>query len=230
MEIEVLPSEDAVARRAAAEIADAIRRTVRRGRTFTFAVSGGRTPWRMLDHLAAHDLPWDRVHVTQVDERVAPDDHADRNWTHVRAHLGSRVPSPANQWHEMPVNHGDPERVAADYAATLARIAGDPPVLDLVHLGLGTDGHTASLVPGDAALASHDAVAATAQYQGRRRVTLTFATLARARRVLWVVTGEEKRDALARLVRGDAAIPAARFRAKSALLLADRAAAGHESR
>jgi len=226
MKIEVLADAEAVAARAAELIAqEAAAAVAVRGR-FLLAVSGGRTPWMMLRALADRDLPWPRVHVLQVDERVAPAGHADRNLTHLRASLLAHAPLPEEQVHAMPVELADPEMAAARYAAMLRALAGTPVVLDLVHLGLGADGHTASLVPGDPALEEAEAdVAATGLYQGRRRLTLTYPAIDRARRVLWVVTGGDKAMMLARLCAGDAAIPAGRVRQERALVLADRAAA-----
>ena len=226
MNSEVLADAEAVAARAAELIAqEAAAAVTARGR-FLLAVSGGRTPWMMLRALADRDLPWQRVHVLQVDERVAPAGHADRNLTHLRASLLAHAPLPEEQVHAMPVELADPEAAAARYAATLNALAGTPVVLDLVHLGLGADGHTASLVPGDPALDETEAdVAATGLYQGRRRLTLTYPAIDRARRVLWVVTGCDKATMLARLRAGDAAIPAGRVRQERALVLADRAAA-----
>jgi 6-phosphogluconolactonase len=226
MKIEVLADAEAVAARAAELIAqEAAAAVAVRGR-FLLAVSGGRTPWMMLRALADRDLPWPRVHVLQVDERVAPAGHADRNLTHLRASLLAHAPLPEEQVHAMPVELADPEMAAVRYAAMLRALAGTPVVLDLVHLGLGADGHTASLVPGDPALEEAEAdVAATGLYQGRRRLTLTYPAIDRARRVLWVVTGGDKAMMLARLCAGDAAIPAGRVRQERALVLADRAAA-----
>jgi 6-phosphogluconolactonase len=191
-----------------------------RGR-FTVAISGGRTPWVMLRALSSLDVPWERVHVLQVDERIAPDGHPDRNLTHLRESLHGPEHVLA-----MPVESADLDEAAARYARTLVDIAGSPPVLDLVHLGLGPDGHTASLVPGDPVLGVTDAdVAMTGVYQGRRRMTLTYPVLNRARRVLWLITGEDKAAMLVRLRRGDPAIPAGRVRQDDAVVLADRAAA-----
>jgi 6-phosphogluconolactonase len=226
MQPAVLADAESVAARAAELIAqEAATAVAARGR-FLLAVSGGRTPWMMLRALADRDLPWPRVHVLQVDERVAPAGHADRNLTQLRASLLARAPLREDQVHAMPVALADPAEAALRYAATLRSLAGNPVVLDLVHLGLGVDGHTASLVPGDPALEEADAeVAATGVYQGRRRLTLTYPVLDRARRVLWVVTGGDKAAMLARLCAGDAAIPAGRVRQERALVLADRAAA-----
>ena len=227
MKIEVLADADAVARRAAGLIATDARAAVTARGRFVMAVSGGRTPWVMLRMLAGEAVPWPLVHVVQVDERVAPDGDPDRNLTHLRASLIDHAPLRPAQIHAMPVGAGDLAAAARSYAATLAILAGSPPVLDLVHLGLGPDGHTASLVPGDAVLDVTDAdVALTAPYQGRQRMTLTYPVLNRARRVLFVVTGAEKTAMLARLRAGDTTIPAARVRCPQILILADAAAAG----
>jgi 6-phosphogluconolactonase len=225
MQIEILPDADAVARRAAALVAAEARAAAARGR-FVFAVSGGSTPWQMLRDLAALDLPWSALHVVQVDERVAPAGHPDRNLTHLRDSLLGQAPLRPEQVHAMPVEDEDLEAAAARYAQVLADLAGAPPVLDLVHLGLGPDGHTASLVPGDPVLAVADRdVAVTGVYQGRRRMTLTFPILDRARHVLWLVTGENKAEVVPGLRDSDPGIPAGRVRAGRATLLADRAAA-----
>lgn len=193
---------------------------------FLLAISGGRTPWLMLDALAGLELPWQRVHLFQVDERVAPAGSDERNLTHIRAHLLDRVPLPAAQVHAMPVEAADLDAAAHAYAAELTALAGEPPVLDLVHLGLGADGHTASLVPGDAALDLSDRdVAVTAEYQGRRRLTLTFPTINRSRRRLWLVTGADKAPLLARLAEADPSIPAGRVASTNTVIVADNAAA-----
>lgn len=227
MELEVLANAEAVAERAADLIADAARAAVTARGCFVMAVSGGRTPWLMLRALGGRDLPWARVHVVQVDERVAPAGHADRNLTHLRESLLAHSPLHPEQVHAMPVELPDLDDAAARYAATLRELAGTPPVLDLVHLGLGADGHTASLVPGDAALAVADRdVAIAGPYQGRLRMTLAYPAIDRARRILWVVTGPDKVEMLARLRAGDRSIPAGRVCREHARGLADRAAAG----
>jgi 6-phosphogluconolactonase len=227
VKIEVYPDDDVVARKAAAVIAAAARAAVTSRGRFIMAVSGGHTPWRMLRALASDELPWQQVHVVQVDERVAPAADPDRNLAHLRASLLDHAPLPPDHIHAMPVEAADLDRAAEQYALTLRDVAGSPPVLDLVHLGLGPDGHTASLVPGDPVLDITDAdVAASGPYHGRRRMTLTFPVINRSRLVLWLVTGSEKAATLVRLRDGDRSIPAARVRQDRSLVLADRAAAG----
>jgi 6-phosphogluconolactonase len=227
VKVEVLADADAVAARAAAVIAGDARAAVAARGRFVMAVSGGRTPWVMLRALASEDVPWKSVHVMQVDERIAPAGDPDRNLTHLRESLLSRAPLPADQIHAMPVESPDLDAAAAGYARTLEGVCGAPPVLDLAHLGMGPDGHTASLVPGDPACSVTDRdVALTGVYMGRRRMTLTYPILNRARRILWLLTGAEKVPMFPRLMGGDPSIPAGRIRRDAALVLADRAAAG----
>ncbi len=227
MKLEVLADADAVAEEGAAIIAADARTSVAARGRFAVAVSGGRTPWAMLRALAGEEVPWEGVHVLQVDERVAPEGHPDRNLTHLRESLLALAPLRPEQVHAMPVESPDLDAAATLYAQTLRQVAGSPPVLDLVHLGLGPDGHTASLVPGDPVLQVTDAdVAPTGVYMGRRRLTLTYPALDRARRVLWLVTGAEKAGMLVRLRAGDPSIPAGRVDQDRALVLADRAALG----
>src|SRR5262249_12533873 len=149
VQIEALADADAVARAGVAFTAGEARAAVAARGRFIMAISGGRTPWRMLRALADQDLPWSDVHVVQVDERVAPAGHPDRNLTHLEESLLAHCPLPREQVHAMPVNAPDLESASRQYSETLQQIAGTPAVLDLAHLGLGADGHTASLVPGD---------------------------------------------------------------------------------
>jgi 6-phosphogluconolactonase len=227
MNIEIYADADAVALAAAKLIAKEARDAVASRGKFVMAVSGGKTPWIMLRDLAQEDVPWKGVHVFQVDERVAPEGDPDRNLTHLQESLLQHAPLQPEQIHAMPVDATDFEAACMRYAQTLVEIAGSPPVLDLVHLGLGPDGHTASLVPGDRVLDVKDAdVALTGIYQKRRRMTLTYPVINRSRRVLWLVTGAEKVGMLARLQAGDVSIPAGRVSQDRAVILADRAAAG----
>jgi|SRR5450755_798025 len=225
MRIEVLSDPEAVARVAASLIANDARARVAAHGRFTIAVSGGHTPSLMLRLLAEEKVPWASVEIFQVDERVAPDGDRDRNLTHLREDLLERAPILSAQFHPMPVG-AELDVGPSRYSAELRAVAGSPPVLDLVHLGLGPDGHTASLVPGDPVLDITDAdVGTTGTYLGRRRMTLTYPTLNRARRVLWIVTGEDKAAMLDRLCSGDSTIPAGRIHREHALILADRLAA-----
>lgn len=214
--VDVHADDDAVARAAAAYVAGRARECVDRSGVFTFAVSGGRTPWVMFAHLADEDMPWAHTRIFQVDERCAPLDDPDRNLHHLRDVLGS-VPA---QVVAMPVERDDLDAAAAAYAALL------PEKFDLVHLGLGPDGHTASLVPGDAVLDVTDRLVSptTGLYQGRRRMTLTYPGLARAAQFLWLVTGGEKAGPLARLLAGDPGIPAGRVTGGPSIIMCDTAA------
>ncbi len=230
MKVVVLPDSASAARRAAHFVASEARAAAAARGLFTFAVSGGRTPWEMLRALAGEDIPWNAVHLFQVDERIAPAGDPDRNLTHIGESLLGTGRLPPAQLHAMPVEAQDVAEAAARYARELANVAGAPPVLDLVHLGLGPDGHTASLLPGDPALdVTRDDVTVTGVYQGHQRMTLTFPAIDRARRILWLVTGAEKQPMLARLRAGDRSIPAGRVRREDALIVADAAAAGDTS-
>lgn len=220
IELEVAGDERAASRRAAELIAAAgDEAAAERGR-FAFAMSGGRSPWAMLAVLGELDgMPWDRTELFQVDERVAaPGDEA-RNLTHMVLGLSMDHQSTLRP---MPVTQRDLEAAAREYEASL------PDRFDLVHLGLGPDGHTASLVPGDPVLEVTDrrvAITETA-YQGHHRMTLTYPALNEARRVVWLVTGPDKQEPLQKLLAGDASIPAGRVRNENVIVVADEAATG----
>jgi len=216
-DLEVVADPAAVAQRGAEVIADRARSAVDDQGAFTLAVSGGHTPLAMFAALGELDLPWDAISIYQVDERIAPAGDDERNLTHLMASL----PAPARKRvNPMPVEAADVTAAAAEYAAAL-------PALDLVHLGIGDDGHTASLVPGDPVLDVVDrAVAVTGEYRGRRRMTLTYPPIDSAAEVLWIVAGADKRDPVAKLLAHDPSVPAGRVAAERMLVLADRAAAG----
>lgn len=222
--LQILDDEQAVARRGAELVAEAAREAVAAHGSFAMAASGGHTPWAMYGQLEEQELPWARTAIFQADERIAPAGSPERNLTHLIAALsigaqGSLRPMPVEA---ASAGREEPEAAAARYGQSL------PEALELVHLGLGPDGHTASLVPGDPVLEVSDArVAVTSgPYQGVRRMTLTYPELSRARRLLWIVTGESKREPLAKLLDRDPSIPAGRVEPRGeSLVLADRAAA-----
>lgn len=216
-ELITFPDAASLATRGAEFVADRAHAAVTGHGRFTFAASGGKTPWEMFADLVKCDVQWQSVQIFQVDERIAPDDDPDRNLTHLRERLGD-LPA---QLVAMPVTVADPEAAAASYSRLL------PERFDLVHLGLGPDGHTASLVPGDPVLEVADRlVAVTSPYQGHRRMTLTYPALSRAQEIVWLVSGEDKREALAKLLAGDRSIPAGRVEAARSTILADAQAAG----
>lgn len=222
MTLEILDSADVVAQRAAELIATEAAAAIEARGKFVMAVSGGNTPWRMLQALAGMKLQWPSIHVLQVDERLAPVGHPDRNMTHILESLTDHEQRVVGQIYAMPVEEQDLDAAATRYAEIAAQLAGSPPVLDFVHLGLGADGHTASLVPQDAVLRiDHADVALTGVYQGHRRMTLTFPVINRARRIMWVTTGKQKAAMLARLLEGDPSIPAGRVRRQDTVVICD---------
>jgi 6-phosphogluconolactonase len=228
MKVEIFDSPDAASRAAAACIAHEARDCIAARGGFSVAFSGGDTPAPMWRALANERLDWRDVDVFQVDERVAPAGHAERNLTGLDKHLLARATIPAERVHPMPVEHDDLEAAARAYARSLESVAGRPAVLDVVHLGIGADGHTASLVPGDPVLDSDDRdVAVSGIYEGRRRMTLTLPAIDRARIRVWLVLGAQKSAMLARLLDGDRSIPAGRVSRNHSQVFADRAAAGH---
>ena len=219
----VSPSDIDAAQAAADHIAGLMSDAIAARGTASLALSGGKTPQTMVRTLAAHDIAWDSVHLFQVDERAVPLDNLARNWTM----LGSLVDQvPEGNRHPMPVEVSDADHL---YSAQLRRIAGDPPRLDVVHLGLGADGHTASLVPGDPAVGVVDRdVCWVESYQGNRRLTLTVPVLTDARHQVWLVTGSEKSDAVSGLTSGDSTAPSALvLNRQTAALFVDADAASH---
>jgi 6-phosphogluconolactonase len=219
--VEVAPDAAALARAAVGHVIAAADAALDERGRFTLALSGGATPQRFFEELSHRPLPWRSIHVFQVDERVVPAGHPDRNLTGLMEHLVDRVPIPDANVHAMPVEASDLDAAAADYAGELAEVCGPEAVLDLVHLGLGDDGHTASWPPGNPVLDVTDAdVAVVGPYRGHRRMTLTPPAVNRAGRILWLVAGAGKAAALARLLDGDPAIPASRVRQEDAVVAA----------
>ena len=222
----VAPDAGALAREAAGRIIEAANEALDARARFLIAFSGGSTPLRLFDELTHRPLPWRSIHVFQVDERVVPTGHPDRNLTGLTKHLIERVPIPEANVHPMPVEASDLEAAAAGYAAELAEATGEGGRLDLVHLGLGEDGHTASWPPGDPVVDITDAdVAVVGPFNGYRRMTLTPPPVNQAGSILWQIDGASKAPALARLLAGDPEIPASRVRREGTVVLATRSAA-----
>jgi 6-phosphogluconolactonase len=217
--IEIQPNDISVALRAAELVVEHAQAAIAARGEFTLAVSGGHTPGRMFADLARReDFPWEQTAIYQVDERIAPDGDANRNLTL----LWDNLPEAAvSRLRPMPVEEADLQQAADRYAGAL------PERFDLIHLGIGADGHTASLVPGDPVLDIVDRdVAITGLYMGLPRMTVTYPVLDRARALLWLITGHTKRDALSRLRAHDRSIPAGRVARERAVIVADAAAAG----
>lgn len=225
MEIRTFQSAEDVAKEAAIYIADRIRENIARKGFFTMAISGGRTPWAMIKELAQEDLPWEKVFLFQVDERIVPDAHPERNLTQLfKAIEGSRLVLRLNIF-PMRVNAEDLDEACAEYESHINRMT-ENGKLDLIHLGIGPDGHTASLIPDDSVLeVSEKGVAITeSEYQGRRRMTLTYPLINQAEKILWVITGQEKAEMLNRLLHKDPSIPAGKINQHHAIVLTEESA------
>jgi 6-phosphogluconolactonase len=216
-ELRVFDDAETLAKAASDYVAELSRTVIDAGDSFSFALSGGKTPWLMFDELSHDFVQWDRTRIFQVDERVVAADSDLRNLKSLRASLlGTEAPIEA-----MDVENPDLDEACRDYAARL------PERFNLIHLGLGPDGHCASLIPGDPVLDITDRlVAISGPYQDAMRMTLTYPALARANQLLWLVSGDDKRDALAKLLDNDTSIPAGRVQAGASLIMADRAARG----
>ena len=219
IELEVFDDDRGAARRAAELIAAAGAEAKAERNIFSLAMSGGRSPWAMLAILGELDeMPWGETELFQVDERIASPGSEDRNLTHMI--LGLSMDHQA-ALRPMPVTQRDLDAACREYETSL------PERVDVIHLGLGPDGHTASLVPGDPVLEVSDrriALTETA-YQDHRRMTMTYPELENARQILWLVTGDDKVEPLRKLLAGDESIPAGRVRNERMTVVADRAAA-----
>jgi 6-phosphogluconolactonase len=224
-ELVVLPDERSLAAAAADRVLDLALDAARTKGRFCLAVSGGTTPALFLAELADRPMPWGQVHLFQVDERVAPDGDPERNLTQLEENLLERAPLPRSNVHPMPVTDSDLDGAATRYARELEGASGG--VLDLAHLGLGDDGHTASWPPGDPVREVSDRdVTVVGPFRGTTRMTLTPAAVNRALRVLWLVSGEAKSSVLPRFLAGDASLPASVVSRVRSTVFADRAAAG----
>ena len=235
--VDVFPDLNALSRAAAEEFARAASTAVERNGRFSVALSGGNTP-KSLYRLLASDfrgqIPWDRVHLFWSDERYVQPGDASSNYSMVRDTLLDRAPVPKSNIHPIPTAPPDPNKAASLYEEILrAFFPTSPPVFDLILLGLGADGHIASLFPGSHALAeqAHWVVAIQADAQPRDRISLTLPVIDSAREVMILVSGKEKRDAVARVLGGGAPqanpLPAMLMKPRGTVhWLLDRAAAG----
>jgi 6-phosphogluconolactonase len=205
---------------AARDIAAMLRAAADNRGTANVAFSGGSNAQPMLEALAAEDVPWARAHVYQVDERVAPDAHPDRNAVILQSALLDKVAIPESNVHLMPVAEPDLEGAAPAYGASLPRF-------DVLHMGIGEDGHTASWPPGDPVIdVRHQRVAIVGPFNGRLRMTITPAVVDTAHDIVFLVTGASKRPALERMLAGDPTIPATHVPGERTVVHADRDAYG----
>lgn len=224
MKLHVQSSADAAARKAAQIIADLLNKALSSRPMATVAFSGGSTPNRMFQYLAQQQIDWSRVEIFQVDERIAPAGDPARNIAALQQHLLDHIDIPEQQVFTIPVEASDLDESLESYASQLKTAAGNPPHLDIVHLGLGDDGHTASLPPGDDVLNSGRLVDICADFNGYRRITLTFPVLDQANSIVWLVAGADKALMLGRLLARDVEIPAGRVSQGRAILVSDEAA------
>lgn len=214
-ELKIYDTVDELAKASASYVASLAHDLTARPGPFTFALSGGKSPWLMLAELGHEKVAWERTKIFQVDERAVPESDDLRNLKHIREALGATEAEIV----AMDVENPQLDEAAYDYATKL------PARFDLIHLGLGPDGHCASLVPNDSVLDVTDRlVAISGPYQDTMRMTLTYPALGRADQLLWLISGADKIDALAKLLDGDTSIPAGRVEAGASLVMVDRAA------
>ena len=216
--VEVAKDPEALAQRAAGWITGLAAASRDR---FAICLSGGSTPRRLYQLLGESPyrdrLPWDRVHWFWGDERFVPWNHPDSNYGMVHSALFERAPVPPGNIHGIPTN-GTPADAAAAYERVLKSYYGseslDPtrPLFDIQILGLGPDGHTASLIPGTSVLEErHRWVAQVIGGRPEPRITLTYPALESSRHTAFLVAGADKRETLSRALAGDQALPAARI-------------------
>jgi 6-phosphogluconolactonase len=219
MDIEIATTTEEIATRAAERVAALARASVAERAVCHVAFSGGRTPGLMFTALLSMEVPWRELHVWQVDERIAPASSPDRNLTQLQQDLLRRAPIPPANIHPMPVEAADLDEAASSYAAELHQLADG--VLDVVHLGLGDDGHTASWPPHHPILEARQTdVAVVGPFHGTMRMTLTPPAVNRARAIFFLVTGRDKAQVVSQLLGGNRALPASRVRSEGTVLLA----------
>lgn len=236
--LEILANPDALACRLADWL---LAKATEKAGIFAIALSGGTTPRRLYERMAAPSyreaFPWSRIHWFWGDERFVPHDDVLSNYRMAREALLSRAPIPSANIHPVPTEGISPESAATSYECELKTFYGgerlDParPLFDVTLLGLGSDGHTASLFPGTPVLTERNRwVAAVVGVKSEPRVTLTYPALESSRHVAFLVAGKEKKESFSQLQQGNAELPAARLRPTGSLcLFADMAAAGRET-
>ncbi|MBT4890162.1 MAG: 6-phosphogluconolactonase [Rhodospirillales bacterium] len=223
MKIETCIDAQSVADKCANIIADHMMQAINQHAKFTIAFSGGSTPIPLFQRLSTLTLPWDKVHIFQVDERVAPDGDENRNYNNLKTHLLDHISIPPAQVYAMQVATLSSWKAAETYETLVRKHTGTPPCFDLIHLGLGEDGHTASLIPKDPVLKNSDSYVATSQVYNRyERLTFTYDTINATKCILWQVTGKKKAKMLKRLISGDTKIPAGRIVRDQAIIVTDQ--------
>jgi len=214
----VHPDPQTASETTAREIAAVVRSAVEQGGVANIALSGGNTATSMLAALSRQEVPWARVHVYQVDERVAPDGDANRNATALTAELLDAVPLPSGNIHLLPVTATNLDDAASAFGARLPRF-------DVVHLGMGNDGHTASWPPGDPVIeVRHQPIAVVGPFNGHLRMTVTPAVTSPSHLIVFLIVGVSKREPLAAMLAGDPAIPASHVPRERTVVHVDRAA------
>lgn len=201
--VEVLPDKTALIERSLQVCLDGIHQAIEERSLCTIALSGGSTPKPLYEAIATQNLPWDKIHIFWGDERYVPPDHPDSNQGMARSAWLDKVNIPAANIHPMPTDEADPS-VAADkheqHIREFFRVqAGEFPAFDLILLGIGDDGHTASLFPHTEALNVRDRLITVGNKDGQPRITFTAPLINHARCVIFVVAGASKRPALAQV-------------------------------
>jgi 6-phosphogluconolactonase len=202
--VEILPDRDAIVQRSLEIVLASLQLALTERGQFTIALAGGGTPKPLYEAIASQDLPWDKIHVFWGDERYVPADHPDSNEGMARRAWLDQVAMPSTNIHPMPTDEADPAVAAQKYEQQLQEFfqlqVGEFPALDVVLLGIGDDGHTASLFPHTQALTVRDRLITVGNKDGQPRLTFTAPLINRARAVVFLVTGANKQNALAHIL------------------------------
>ncbi|MEB3224766.1 MAG: 6-phosphogluconolactonase [Synechococcus sp.] len=204
--LEILDDKSELIKRALRIVTGKIEEAIARRGICTIALAGGSTPKPLYEKLAQQNLPWEQIQIFWGDERYVPADHPDSNEKMAREAWLNHVPIPAANIHPMPTAASDPQQDADTYEATLKNFFGQDvwPVFDIVLLGMGDDGHTASLFPHTAALTVGDRLVAVGKKQGEPRLTLTVPLINAAHNIIFLVAGQNKQEALQQIFHSNA--------------------------